>query len=156
MRQFEVNKNHPEIQGTIHFSMKGLMENKQGIADSLRNGAYRYPALVPPANVSRGQAGPTPENLRMQRFGSRQYLLWEPVEAQDGMNTAYYVVYLFKGNEPIDLSDPKKIFARVTDSCLDLTGLQLEKSNKGYVFVVTSVNRYKHESKPAIGKHRFK
>jgi hypothetical protein len=38
----------PGSSGTIHFSMKSLLENREGIADRLRDNAYQQPA-VPPA-----------------------------------------------------------------------------------------------------------
>ena len=33
--------------GNVHFSMKALMKNKDGIADKLKKGPYAEPALVP-------------------------------------------------------------------------------------------------------------
>lgn len=40
-------RHQPGGLGTIHFSMKCLLENREGIADRLREGAYASPALVP-------------------------------------------------------------------------------------------------------------
>lgn len=37
----------PEEPGHIHFSMKALMQNREGLADELKNGIYAQPALVP-------------------------------------------------------------------------------------------------------------
>ena len=33
--------------GHVHFSMKALMQNREGLADQLKNGLYAAPALVP-------------------------------------------------------------------------------------------------------------
>lgn len=46
--QVFVARHMPGSSGTIHFSMKSLLENREGIADRLRDNAYQQPA-VPPA-----------------------------------------------------------------------------------------------------------
>jgi uncharacterized lipoprotein YddW (UPF0748 family) len=47
IRQIEVTRAQPGATGNIHFSMKALMRNYDGIADKLKNGVYAEPALVP-------------------------------------------------------------------------------------------------------------
>jgi uncharacterized lipoprotein YddW (UPF0748 family) len=47
IRQIEVTRKQPGATGNIHFSMKALMHNYDGIADKLKNGVYAGPALVP-------------------------------------------------------------------------------------------------------------
>ena len=37
----------PGATGNVHFSMKALMKNSDGIADKLKKGPYAEPALVP-------------------------------------------------------------------------------------------------------------
>lgn len=46
--QIKVTRDHvPSEPGHIHFSMKALMQNREGLADTLRQGIYAEPALVP-------------------------------------------------------------------------------------------------------------
>jgi uncharacterized lipoprotein YddW (UPF0748 family) len=45
--QVFVARHMPGSSGVIHFSMKALMENREGISDRLKAGAYSGPALTP-------------------------------------------------------------------------------------------------------------
>lgn len=46
--QIKVTREHvPEGAGHIHFSMKAIMQNRQGLADQLKQEVYAQPALVP-------------------------------------------------------------------------------------------------------------
>jgi uncharacterized lipoprotein YddW (UPF0748 family) len=47
VNQIETTRRTPGATGTVHFSMKALMQNQKGLADTLRNGLYRHQALVP-------------------------------------------------------------------------------------------------------------
>ena len=70
-----------------------------------------------------------------------------------GCATAYYVVYAFKGKKTGNMDNPANILCRTTDNCIDLN--ELGKRFKGtYTFVVTTVNKYKHESTPTYGVTR--
>jgi len=80
----------PEGPGNIHFSMKALVENVSGITDSLANGPYRLPALVPP---SRWLDDKPPAAPRVSVSGSGRHLdiSWMP---GDGEAVFRWVVYL--------------------------------------------------------------
>jgi uncharacterized lipoprotein YddW (UPF0748 family) len=73
--------------GNIHFSMKALMENRGGLADSLAAGPYAEPALVPPSPMGRPPAplracaatrwpAAIPWRWRRPRRGSRRGCGW--------------------------------------------------------------------------------
>jgi uncharacterized lipoprotein YddW (UPF0748 family) len=47
VRQIEATRAQPGATGNIHFSMKALMRNNDGLADTLKSGVYAEPALVP-------------------------------------------------------------------------------------------------------------
>jgi hypothetical protein len=47
IRQIEATRAQPGATGNIHFSMKALMQNYDGLADKLKEGVYAEPALVP-------------------------------------------------------------------------------------------------------------
>ena len=155
IRQMKLNEQHPEISGTMHFSVKAIMENRQGIADSLRQSNYKLPALVPVNSNVKGGASDMPNNLRIEQWGSRQYLLWDDNVQEGGYTPAYYIVYLFTQEEPIDLNNPANIFMRSTDNVLDLENFGVDFTDKTYTFIVTSVNRFKYESAPAEATYKF-
>ena len=155
IRQMKENEKHSEISGTMHFSVKAIMANKQGIADSLRQSNYQLPALVPTnANVKGGESL-APQNLRVEQMGKRKYLMWDDSEQTDGYQPAYYVLYLFAPDEAIDIDNPANIFMRTTENCLDLSQFPIDLTHKTYTFVVTTVNRFKYESKPSAVTYRF-
>jgi uncharacterized lipoprotein YddW (UPF0748 family) len=47
LRQIEATRAQPGVTGNVHFSMKALMRNSDGIAGQLKAGPYAMPALVP-------------------------------------------------------------------------------------------------------------
>jgi uncharacterized lipoprotein YddW (UPF0748 family) len=47
LQQIAATRAVPGATGNVHFSMKALMKNKDGIADKLKAGPYAEPALVP-------------------------------------------------------------------------------------------------------------
>jgi uncharacterized lipoprotein YddW (UPF0748 family) len=61
IRQIGVTRAQPGATGNIHFSMKALMQNNDGIAEKLKNGLYAEAALVPESNWLGRQMPPKPE-----------------------------------------------------------------------------------------------
>lgn len=47
LEQIQVTRATPGATGNVHFSMKVLMSNRDGIADQLKSGPYAQPALLP-------------------------------------------------------------------------------------------------------------
>ena len=77
----------------------------------------------------------------------------DEVDEEGGCKVAYYVVYAFKGKKVGDLNNAENIIKLTTENCLDLR--ELETRFKGYyTFVVTAVNKFKHESQPTHGVTR--
>jgi uncharacterized lipoprotein YddW (UPF0748 family) len=149
-RQMTLNNQYPQVDGAMFFSAKALMLNKLGIADSLQNNYYKYPAICPINRNIKGEPSAQPQNIRVVKDHDEAYLLWDHVDEEGGCNVAYYVVYAFKGKKVGDLNNPANIIKRTTENCLDLR--ELDTRFKGnYTFVVTAVNRFKHESRPTFG-----
>lgn len=150
VRQLNMNKRHPQIDGEVYFSAKEFLKNKQGLNDSLQNNFYKYPAICPVNRNIQGEPSAQPQNIRVVKDGSEAYILWDEVDEEGGCQVAYYVVYAFKGKKVGDLNDPANIVLRTTENCVDLR--ELDKKFKGnYTFVVTAINRFKHESVPTQG-----
>ncbi len=61
LRQIESTRNQTGASGNVHFSMKALMRNYDGIADKLKAGPYAEPALVPESSWLGDQALAAPE-----------------------------------------------------------------------------------------------
>ena len=149
-RQLALNKNYPQIDGAVYFSAKPFLKNKQGLNDSLQANYYKYPALCPiNRNINSGPSA-QPQNIRILKDGTEAFLVWDEVKEEGGYQTAYYIVYAFKGKKVGDLNDPANIIVRTTENCIDLR--ELDRKFHGYnTFVVTSVNKFKQESIPTQG-----
>jgi uncharacterized lipoprotein YddW (UPF0748 family) len=61
LRQIEVTRAQPGANGNVHFSMKALMRNYDGLADELKRGLYAEPALVPESSWLDDQVPAAPE-----------------------------------------------------------------------------------------------
>lgn len=152
-RQLNHNKQYSQIDGAVYFSAKGVMKNLQSLNDTLRKNHYKYPALTPVNRNIKGEESAEPQNLRVVKDDSEAYLLWDKVEEEGGCQIAFYVVYAFKGKKVGDFNDPENIIARTIDNCVDIR--QLNKKYHGYyTFVVTAINKYKHESIPTYSVTR--
>lgn len=153
VRQMQLNKNYSQVDGAMFFSAKAIMGNYQGIADSLSKSLYKHPALIPVNRNIAGEPSAQPQNIRVVRDSGEAYLLWDEVDEEGGCKVAYYVVYAFKGKKVGDMNNPEHIVKLTTENCLDLR--ELETRFKGYhTFVVTAVNKFKHESRPTHGVTR--
>jgi uncharacterized lipoprotein YddW (UPF0748 family) len=60
LRQIDATRNQEGATGNIHFSMKALMRNYDGIADKLKAGPYAKPALVPESSWLGDEMPPAP------------------------------------------------------------------------------------------------
>jgi uncharacterized lipoprotein YddW (UPF0748 family) len=153
VRQLNLNKRYPQIDGAVFYSAKAFLKNKQGLNDSLKNNFYKYPAICPINRNIQGESSAQPQNIRVLRDGKEAYLMWDEVNEEGGCQTAYYVVYAFKGKKIGDMNDPANILIRTTENCINLRELD-RKFRGNYSFVVTAINRYKHESVPTQGVTR--
>lgn len=83
----------PEGPGNIHFSMKAILENYAGIADSLANGPYARPALVP-ASPWLDNRPPAPPKVSVRGSGTNFEVTWEPEGDEEAFR---WVVYYMQG-----------------------------------------------------------
>jgi hypothetical protein len=151
VRQLELNKNYPKVDGVMYFNTRSYLRNIAGLNDSLQNNFYRYPALVPVNRNIEGKAAAVPQNARILSDGNNSLLFWDKIEQRIGDELAYYVVYAFPGRGVGDMNNPANILARTHDNYLDLKSFNLSGD---YTFVVSSINRYHHESVPTYAVTR--
>jgi hypothetical protein len=64
--QIEITRDLIEQPGNVHFSMKCLIDNRDGLTDKLKRGVYAKPALIPEVNWLGGEAPGEPV-VRAQR-----------------------------------------------------------------------------------------
>lgn len=144
-RQMRMNELYPEVHGEVFFSGKAVINNNLGLADSLANDFYKYPALVPMNSNVNGEKSAQPTRARLLKENGSTLLLWDKVQDTGGKAVSHYVVYAFQGTKVGDLNNPANIIAITQDNCVDLSKLSTKFVGK-YTFVITSFNKYKHES----------
>jgi len=148
VRQLHINKNYPQVDGVMYFNTRSFLRNIAGLNDSLQATFYRYPALVPINRNIEGRPATTPENLHLLVSGNNALLFWDKIEQPVGYEFAYYIVYAFRGREVGDLNNPANILTRTHSNFLNLRDIPNVNLSGNYTFVVTSVNRFHHESIP--------
>src|SRR5690606_13719931 len=98
------------VQGSIYFSSKSLSTVARGLADSLRNNFYKYPALPPQMPWIDDIAPNEPQHLTAEAQNDGINIKWtKPLKAKDGETASGYVVYRFDEGEKITVLDAKNI-----------------------------------------------
>jgi uncharacterized lipoprotein YddW (UPF0748 family) len=147
VRQISLLNKYPNFKGVGLFSAIALMENRQGISDSLKSTLFKYHALTPDNNSSNAVNFAAPYNLRFvfDKNSQKIELLWDNPQTD---SIVYNVVYYFVGDEKINFDNPENILLTLRNNCLDITKLIYNNIGKKIKFAVTSVNLYKKESDP--------
>jgi uncharacterized lipoprotein YddW (UPF0748 family) len=80
--QIQVTRDQEGATGNVHFSMIALTQNRQGLADTLRDGVYARPALVPasPWLSSRSPARPQLKRRPADRGDDGPAISWRSSE----------------------------------------------------------------------------
>lgn len=92
--QIEVTRTRSKSPGHVHFSMKALMQNREGLADQLRDGLYATSALVP-ASPWLDEAPPAAPVVSVTGENSKSLRL----EAGPGEAVWQYAVWIQKADE---------------------------------------------------------
>jgi hypothetical protein len=158
-RQIRLNRQYPQIQGSVYFSSKSIMSNPNHIADSLQADFYKYPALIPAMPWRDSIAPMAPKELKAEKHPHGITLFWQdPPAASDGDTAYYYVIYRFNKKQALDTGDPRNILAIYRDKPTTFTDILVERRTR-YVYLVTALDRLHNESigsKPVRIKTRRK
>ncbi|MBK0383795.1 family 10 glycosylhydrolase [Pedobacter sp. SD-b] len=149
-RQIAYYRNNPRVQGCVFFSSRSLTKNPLGIADTLANNYFKYPAL-PPLMLWLDSVAPNPpQNLLALQDDKGVLLSWkQPLVAKDGDKAYGFVVYRFDKDSTINLSQAKNIKMIYYGNITSFEDTTAEKG-KIYSYVVTTLDRVKNESEPSI------
>jgi hypothetical protein len=86
------------------------------------------------------------KNLRVYNANDRLGLQWDAPKKRGGDAVLHYVLYYFEGEKIGDTENPQNILALVPGNAVDLRPL-VQDLEGTYTFAVTTVNRWKQESK---------
>jgi uncharacterized lipoprotein YddW (UPF0748 family) len=143
--QIKLNRNYEQVGGSMFFSAKMFLQNKNAINEKMRV-IYRHPALVPAMDWIDAKApdAPTIDSIHGSQAKGVE-LKWKDAFPPDA---SYYVIYRFNKGDSITLEDPGKIQAIVQRSPYDSQSWidhHTEKRTQ-YRYVVTAVDRLHNES----------
>ena len=140
-RQLRMNKTIPQIQGSVFFPAHDLIEGRLGLCDSLLNDYYLYPALPPSVCSGEHQIPDAPAKISLTAVDNIvSRLTWQPVQ-----NVNRYVVYAFPTYQTPDFDNPQYIYCITND-----TEITFSFDPEEYIICVTAIDRYHHESMPAV------
>ena len=147
--QIRLNREQPNVLGSIFFRALYFQINPNGFVDSLKTDFYRYPALVPVMSWKDSIPPNPPLNLRYARLASTgpAGFQWDlPNVAADGDSAVRYVIYRFTKADvqPEDLDDPKGIVL-IQDARTSIPPTP-PGTGENYYYTVTSLDRNANES----------
>lgn len=148
-KQLAINRKSPSIEGSIFFRARSLMDNTLAVTDTIKERFYPYPALIPPMPWKDATPPGKPQKLRIIRTKKRAVLKWEaPQTLSEQDRAAYYVIYRFKGNERIDLSQVENIISIQQEN---MYYESIETNNKLlHTYAVAAVDRLHNESEAVM------
>ncbi len=151
--QIKLNRETPNVLGSVFFSAKSITQNYSGIADSLKNNFYKYPALLPIMPWKDLTPPAPPFDLNVEGNIESRILTWKCYFVNTS-NSFYntptgIVIYKFVKGERIDLNDASKILTIVyshDNSYLDESPIN---DSDSVTYIITSINRLNIESGPS-------
>lgn len=133
------------LAGEAHYRVKYLMDNTQGLYDTLEENFYTAPALQPAMPWIDNVAPTAPTNLNIEKQTDGYTLLrWKPSADNDKQNTPTYVVY-GSNTYPVDTSNPNNILAQRIEGTEYIYAPIRPWTARKY-FAVTAVDRCGNES----------
>ena len=145
LNQVNLNRDYEGISGSMYFSSKMFLQNKDSINAMMRH-LYRYPSLVPVMDWLPIDKPSAPLIKRIA--GTPQQGVSLEWEDHESASPAYYVVYRFNDDEPVNLEDATRIRAIVPRTVYERqswTDTEVAKRST-YRYTITAVSRLHHES----------
>ncbi|MCK5032751.1 MAG: family 10 glycosylhydrolase, partial [Calditrichia bacterium] len=144
--QIRFNQQNQQIGGSIYFRSSDIKNNLNGIADSLEQKYYKYPALIPQMTwIDSISPLLFPFNLIALPSPNGTFLRWEnPIFFDAADKVQYNVVYRFNSDSAIDVNNAHSVLSILPASqsfYVDTTGFPgLE-----YNYLVTALDRLHNE-----------
>jgi len=149
-KQIRMNRSTTDVDGSIFFSTKSLLNNPLGVTDSLEHHYFKHPALVP--NFTDNDMIPeTPKLKNVKGKPEGVILKWKPNKpaATKGFGllpSDAYVIYRFSQDGSKDNNDPRNILA-VTSNNEKISYYLDTSTQEGsiYTYGISAINRFNNE-----------
>jgi uncharacterized lipoprotein YddW (UPF0748 family) len=109
-KQITLNRDNPNVQGSIFFSVTSLLNNPLGVQDSLITNQYRTQALHPGMEYLSTVLPAAPQICKVKGTESSVKIAWNVCNVLNGAEMPYYyAVYRFEGEKVGDFKDPRHL-----------------------------------------------
>jgi len=143
--KMRLTRETPNIQGNIWWSGYQLAQNPFGAVDTLADHYQKYPALMPLYPSLNAQAPNPVSDLRITIDMGRLQLRWTAAQGRNEFDkSAYFCIYRFGLNEPIDIQNATHIVA-----IQHHTTYTIQNAKQSAKYVITALNRLDNESTPS-------
>ena len=142
----KLSRDLPNVKGNVWWHGYWVTDNLRGVADSL---ALKHQSTIalPPAYGDRNVKPSPVSNLKIERKGGDNFLVWDAPargKTENETDAIRFVVYQFFPGEDVNLDDSQTIIALTPDPYVPLD----DDALKGCRFVVTALDRMNRESDP--------
>ena len=148
--QIRLNRQYPNVFGSIYYNTTSLKSNPLGFRDSLRTNLYQYPALLPTMKWRDSIAPSVASGLTAVRNPTNVQLTWIKPAAttQELQKVRQFVVYRFDDYAPVNYQDARAIrYITPTDTTAFTD--EMVQTGRRYTYVVTALDRFHNESAPS-------
>jgi uncharacterized lipoprotein YddW (UPF0748 family) len=154
-KQIALNRQNPNVQGSIYFRSKSVLDNPLGIADTLRNNQYKRPAMLPKPQYATSSPFSAPKLHRVKNKKEGVLIRWKASKKDKNNPPFYYIIYRFDKNGDLSFDNSKNILTltpfgsyRKNWEFWDTTA----EKGKQYIYVVRPVDRKHLEGIRSKGK----
>ncbi len=147
-RQVRFNRSTKGVQGNVFYTTNYITRNVKGIADSMRNDLYAYPAISPVMAWKEQNPPNPPARLRFASKvrGGPALLQWDaPAAEANGETAARYVLYR-SDRLSIGPSDLENVRYMLQVTGLTEAAPRRSAVNGTYAYTVTALDRNANES----------
>ena len=145
--QLRLNRQYPNVLGSMYFSSSSLNNNLLGFTDSLRTNFYAYPSLMPQMKWRDSVPPSVPLNVVAIRNPTNVRLTWtKPQSTSNELDRVrQFVIYRFDDYTPVDISNARAIrFITLTDTTAFMD--DNVQTGRRYTYIITSLDRLNNES----------
>lgn len=142
IRQIELNRTYPNINGSMFFSAKFMRKNPLNIKKKLLKQVYKYPALAPVNSKVASVLPGIPSNAALKISNGNVQLSWTSTG-----NSKSFVVYKFRKGKKSSLEHAENIFVTTSETSVSFPLGTCNDPNK-YYYMLTSLSPSNTESTP--------
>lgn len=146
--QKKMNRELPQVRGSIFYSSKSMMNNVKGVPDRLAKTYYPGIALVPPLNWRKLDQKPLDvQNVRYTRTLSNIVLNWDKPAQTTGNSVRFYAIYRFSEQDVISNQRGMHLVGLVPSTTTQFIDTVNLKENGIYLITSIGVDRQESDGK---------